>query len=155
MTEIEDGDSRRRFLQQLGGLMALGSIAACSDDKHSAAESGGEAETAVPERFSPEPFSRPTMPGEDESGATVTHRSRLRPGAKLQEDDPLALAVGYHDDADAVDAARFPRWQEGTNCSTCRWFEGAVATPSGLCGLLSGAVVSASGWCNGYAPSTT
>lgn len=150
MAEIEDWDSRRRFLQQLGGLMALGSIAACSDDKRVADEPGGEAEDGDwEEHMHPQPSA------EDESEVIVAQRSRLQPGAKVQEDDPLARAVGYHDDAESVDTARFPRWQEGANCSTCRWFEGPEAGASGPCGLLSGALVSAAGWCNGYGSSAT
>ena len=66
---------------------------------------------------------------------------------RLDEADPLAVALGYRHDAGSVDAARFPTYAAGHNCAGCQLFQADAAAPWGPCGVVPGKLVNAKGWC--------
>ncbi len=64
---------------------------------------------------------------------------------RLEETDPVALALGYKHDASKVDTKKFPAFVAGRNCAGCQLFQGTAAW--GACAAVSGKLVSANGWC--------
>ncbi|GGC65693.1 high-potential iron-sulfur protein [Undibacterium terreum] len=71
--------------------------------------------------------------------------------AKLQESDPQALALGYKEDANKVDAKKYPAFAAGHICSGCALYQGKATDVSGACGAMAGKLVSAKGWCIAWA----
>jgi len=143
---------RRTFLRLVGGCAVLpaAGLVACSGDKPPAAEVAPPA-PASGDFFSQSPGA-PAAPAAGEPGEeeATGEPSAVRAGERLDEQDPLAIALGYRHDANTVDADSHPRWQEGQRCAGCSWFAGAEDTEWAACGLLSGALVSSGGWCNGF-----
>jgi len=72
-------------------------------------------------------------------------------GAKVDEKDPQAAALGYVADATKTDKAKFPRYAAGQTCGTCQLYPGKPADASGPCPLFAGKQVAAKGWCSAYA----
>jgi len=76
--------------------------------------------------------------------------------AKLEENDPTAMALGYLHDASAVDTEKFPRRAGDAGaemfCDTCALYTGAEGEEWGPCAIFPGKVVAAKGWCNSFAP---
>lgn len=74
----------------------------------------------------------------------------------ITEDDPTAQAMGYHQDAGAVDTAKFPRraGDEGAKqfCNNCALYQGAADAEQAGCAIFPGKAVKAQGWCNAWAP---
>lgn len=68
----------------------------------------------------------------------------------LSPDDPTAKALGYHEDASKVDAAKYPTHKPEMLCSNCNFYQSGSAD-FGPCQLFAGKAVSAKGWCAGYA----
>jgi hypothetical protein len=71
---------------------------------------------------------------------------------RLEENDPQALALGYYEDADAVDLARWPRKAQPENqvCSSCVLYR-VVDDEWGGCAIFPGKLVKGAGWCNAWA----
>lgn len=72
--------------------------------------------------------------------------------AKLDVNDPAALALGYVENAAAVDVKKYPAFVPGSNCESCLRLEGAPGNDYRPCGLFPGKLVSVRGWCSGWAP---
>jgi hypothetical protein len=71
---------------------------------------------------------------------------------KLSPDDPQAQALGYVEDATAVDTSKWPRKAEGQNCANCALYQDQDGGDWGGCGIFPGKLVAANGWCNAWAP---
>ncbi len=70
---------------------------------------------------------------------------------RLSPDDAQAKALGYVEDAAAVDTAAWPRKQPDQNCANCALYQGE-ADGWGACSIFPGKVVAGPGWCNVWAP---
>lgn len=74
---------------------------------------------------------------------------------KIAEDDPVAMALGYKHDAEAVDTEKFPKraGAEGETqfCDNCGQYK-ATEEEWGTCGIFPGKLVAAKGWCNVWVP---
>jgi len=70
----------------------------------------------------------------------------------LSEADPLAKSLGYQINAQDVDRKKFPTYQPGERCGTCRFFMGAPGQKSGYagCQIFAGYSVAAQGWCASF-----
>lgn len=72
---------------------------------------------------------------------------------QLNEDDPMAKALGYRKDATKVDAAKFPKraGAEGKTqfCKNCMFYN-SPSGKSGKCQIFVGKEVMAMGWCNSW-----
>lgn len=69
-------------------------------------------------------------------------------GARVNEKDSLAVALGYVSDAAHVDRKASPTYQAGASCSSCSWYQGKPAdTAGGPCTFFPGKLVDAHGWC--------
>ena len=72
----------------------------------------------------------------------------------ISEDDPLAKALGYKNDASAVDKSKYPTYKPGQVCGTCRFFQGTAGQAWGPCQVLAMKAVNAKGWCVSYSAKT-
>ena len=68
----------------------------------------------------------------------------------LTTDDPTANALGYVEDTNSVDAARFPNHTAEQKCANCQLMT-ADGTEEWLpCSLFPGKAVAADGWCSAW-----
>jgi hypothetical protein len=68
--------------------------------------------------------------------------------AKVNEKDPLPVALGYVSDAKHVDMKASPIYQAGSSCSSCSWYQGKPDDPAGgPCTFFPGKLVDSHGWC--------
>lgn len=72
-------------------------------------------------------------------------------GVRVQESDPIAMALGYRADATRVDRAKFPTYGPGHRCGTCQLFQGAAGARWGACPIMGNKLVSTQGWCSAWA----
>ena len=63
----------------------------------------------------------------------------------VTEDDPTAKALKYVADASKASGAK-----PGSNCATCKLYQGAANSAQGPCLLFPGKAVKASGWCSSW-----
>ena len=78
-------------------------------------------------------------------------RTRGAEPAHLDVNDPAARALGYVENADRVDAKKYPTYVKGSNCENCLQLAGKPGDNYRPCGLFPGKLVSVSGWCSGWA----
>jgi hypothetical protein len=72
--------------------------------------------------------------------------------AKLDANEPSALALGYLENAAAVDAGKYPAFVPGSSCGNCVHLGGTPGSDYRPCGLFPGKLVSVRGWCSGWTP---
>ena len=65
----------------------------------------------------------------------------------LGENEPQALALGYKEDANEVDRAKFAKYEDGQRCDNCQLYT-AKDADTGACSIFPGKLVTAAGWCN-------
>lgn len=70
--------------------------------------------------------------------------------AHLDVKDAAAIAVGYTEDANRVDAKKYPAYVKGSTCENCSLLQGAEGSRYRPCNLFPGKLVAASGWCTGW-----
>jgi hypothetical protein len=86
------------------------------------------------------------------TAAALTARpSRSAQPAKLDVNDPTALALGYVENADRVDRKKYPGYVPGSNCDNCLQLQGKPGNNYRPCNLFPGKLVAVSGWCSGWA----
>jgi hypothetical protein len=78
-------------------------------------------------------------------------RARGAEPAHLDVNDPAARALGYVENADRVDAKKYPGYVKGSNCENCLQLAGKPGNNYRPCALFPGKLVSVSGWCSGWA----
>jgi len=78
--------------------------------------------------------------------------SRAAEPQRLDLKDPAAIALGYVESADLVDAKKYPAYVKGSTCENCLLLQGSSGSSYRPCTLFPGKVVSASGWCSGWTP---
>ncbi|WP_291090430.1 high-potential iron-sulfur protein [Hydrogenophaga sp.] len=76
-------------------------------------------------------------------------------GPMLEASDPTAVALGYVAVAAHADKSKFPNFVEGSACSNCTLYQGAIGSQAGPCPLFAGKQVAAAGWCASYARKAT
>ena len=90
------------------------------------------------------------------SAIVVNHSYAEAPPSILQEDEPIALALGYKADATSVDTAKYPKRQgekgEVQFCSTCSLYAEHGSSGYGTCTAIPSKLVAGSGWCNAWIP---
>ena len=64
--------------------------------------------------------------------------------------DPVATSLSYHESAKTVDAAKFPNYKAGQQCSNCLQLTGKDGDQWRPCNLFPGKLVNAGGWCKVY-----
>lgn len=73
------------------------------------------------------------------------------PPVKLEETDPVAMALGYKEDTTKVDAAKYPLHTAEQKCSACALYTGKPGEATGPCTAFGGKIVTANGWCAAFA----
>lgn len=69
---------------------------------------------------------------------------------RLEVKDPKAVALGYVENAEKVDAKKYPSYVKGSNCENCLLLQGSSGPNYRPCNLFPGKVVSVHGWCSGW-----
>ncbi len=73
------------------------------------------------------------------------------PPVKLDEADPVAVALGYKMDTTKVDAVKYPQHKPEQHCSGCALVTpGAPAGDFIPCTAFQGKLVAANGWCMAF-----
>ena len=89
------------------------------------------------------------------SAAAALPASRAMAAEELTENDPIALALGYKRDANAVDTQQYPKraGAEGAKqfCDNCALY-GSTSEQLGTCTAIPNKLVAAKGWCNAWIP---
>lgn len=88
------------------------------------------------------------------AGAVVLpgRQARAQDMPKLTEDDPMAQAMKYSNDADSVDPASRPNPAEDQRCGNCALIQGEDGQEWRPCQIFPGKLVNANGWCSVWAP---
>jgi hypothetical protein len=68
----------------------------------------------------------------------------------LTDANPAAASLSYTENADSVDARKFPKHQASQRCATCKYFQTGTGSVYAPCRLYPGNAVNANGWCAGY-----
>jgi hypothetical protein len=79
--------------------------------------------------------------------------SRRSEGADLPHldvKDPAAAKLGYVENADQVDAKKYPAYVKGSLCENCLLLQGAAGAAYRPCQLFPGKSVAVHGWCSGW-----
>jgi hypothetical protein len=87
------------------------------------------------------------------AAAAASLSSRRSASAELPHldvKDPHAAARGYVENADKVDAKRYPVYVQGSNCENCLLLQGVSGADYRPCELFPGKTVSVHGWCSGW-----
>lgn len=66
---------------------------------------------------------------------------------RVEEDEEIAVQLGYKHDASQVDPAEWPDYEEGEVCANCQLYHGEEGAEWGPCDIFGGQLVSAKGWC--------
>ena len=88
-------------------------------------------------------------------GAVPLIAGAAQAAERLAESDPIAIALGYKEDATTVDVAAYPKRSgaEGATqfCSNCKLYE-EKGDGWGTCTAIAGKLVAGRGWCNAWIP---
>ncbi len=71
---------------------------------------------------------------------------------RLNPKDPIAVGLGYIEDATRVDTKANPGFIPGSNCASCLQLSGTPGDPYQPCKLFPGKLVAAKGWCKAWTP---
>jgi hypothetical protein len=69
---------------------------------------------------------------------------------KLTESDPTAQALGYKEDANKIDKAKFSKYAAGQDCGNCTFYQGKPTDAWAPCPMFGGKRVALKGWCSAY-----
>lgn len=72
------------------------------------------------------------------------------PPGKLEETDPIAIALGYKEDTTKVDGKKYPQHKPEQRCDGCMLYTGKAGDASGPCTAVGNKTVTAGGWCAAY-----
>jgi hypothetical protein len=73
------------------------------------------------------------------------------PPVKLEETDPVAMALGFKLDTTKVDAKKYPQHTVEQKCSGCAVYQQKPGDTLGPCAAVGNKLVPAVGWCVAYA----
>ncbi|HWX81092.1 MAG TPA: high-potential iron-sulfur protein [Steroidobacteraceae bacterium] len=85
------------------------------------------------------------------SAAVLPYRAANAAEPRLDVKDPAAMARGYVEHADQVNAKKYPSYVKGSTCENCLLLQGSSGANYRPCSLFPGKVVSVNGWCSGWA----
>lgn len=73
------------------------------------------------------------------------------PPVKLEETDPVAMALGFKFDTTKVDGTKYPMHRVDQKCVDCTLYQEKAGETSGPCTTFANKLVPAAGWCVAYA----
>ncbi|MEO6625304.1 MAG: high-potential iron-sulfur protein [Burkholderiaceae bacterium] len=68
-------------------------------------------------------------------------------GPRVDEKEPIAMAMGYLTDIARADQKKFPEHMADQKCTPCIFFAGKATDAAGNCPLFAGKQVAGPGWC--------
>ncbi len=71
-------------------------------------------------------------------------------GARVDEKNAQAQALGYKHDAMKVDKTKFEKYQAGQTCANCTLYQGKPTDAWGGCPIFPGKQVAGKGWCSAW-----
>ena len=129
-----ESTSRRRFIEIMP-FAAVATLAACSP----------KVEPAKPVVGVSTPPQQPVRIPDQATAPVATQALPL-----VNTRDALAVSLGYVDDANNVDRAKYLNYVPASQCSNCAIYAGQAGAVSGACPLFQGQLVTAMGWCNSW-----
>lgn len=84
-------------------------------------------------------------------GSLLAGAQAMAQGAKLDEKDAQATALGYVADSAKADKKKYPKHEAAQKCNNCALFQGKAADAWGGCPLFAGKQVAGGGWCSAWA----
>ena len=85
------------------------------------------------------------------AAAAVMRRTALGAEvAKLDVKDPVAVSMGYVENAARVDGKKFPAYTKGSTCENCLQLQGAAGPSYRPCAVFKGKLVAVGGWCSAW-----
>ena len=85
------------------------------------------------------------------SGSLLATAQAIAQGAKLDEKDPQAAALGYVADSTKADQKKYAKHEAAQKCNNCALYQGKAADAAGGCPLFAGKQVAGPGWCSAWA----
>lgn len=70
--------------------------------------------------------------------------------AHLAVDDPLAMKLGYVEEANRVDRRKYPQYIVGSYCDNCLLLQGKSGDTYRPCSAFPNKLVKISGWCTSW-----
>lgn len=77
--------------------------------------------------------------------------AQATPPVKLEESDPVAIALGYQADSTKVDAKKYPLHTREQTCSACALYQEKPGEALSPCTVFGGKVAPPGGWCSAFA----
>lgn len=72
-------------------------------------------------------------------------------GAKVDEADEQAVALGYKHDTRKVDGKKFPKHDAKQHCANCSFWQGKPTDEWAGCAMFGRKHIANGGWCNAWA----
>jgi hypothetical protein len=157
--QFDVNENRRGFLKRVGlgaAALPLVGLAACAKQEAPAPAAAPAEPAPTPAATAPAEAAPPEAAPAD-SAAVPAEQPAATPAAdysswpRLDEAEPVAMALGYKHDASKIDAAKQPRYKAGQVCRNCIQWKGTDADAWGPCGIFPRKLVNANGWCTTYA----
>jgi High potential iron-sulfur protein len=89
------------------------------------------------------------------AGGTALAAGLASAQSKLDEKDPLAIALGYVADSTKADKIKYPNHSNDKRCSSCQLYSGSSTDATAGCAAFSGKHVAGVGWCSAYSKKAT
>jgi DMSO/TMAO reductase YedYZ molybdopterin-dependent catalytic subunit len=157
--QFDVNENRRGFLKRVGlgaAALPLVGLAACAKQEAPAPAAAPAEPAPTPAATAPAEAAPPEAAPAD-SAAVPAEQPAATPAAdysswpRLDEAEPVAMALGYKHDASKIDAAKQPRHKAGQVCRNCIQWKGTDTDAWGPCGIFPKKLVNANGWCTTYA----
>ena len=87
--------------------------------------------------------------------AFIAFGAQAQQQPRVDENDALALALGYVADSAKADGKKFPNRAKDQMCSGCQLYSGRANDASGSCAIFAGKHVMSSGWCSSWSKRAT
>lgn len=84
------------------------------------------------------------------ASTAVLATEAMAQGARLDEKDPQAQALGYLHDSTKVDAKKFPKHSAAQKCNNCQLYAGKPTDAWAACPIFGGKQVAGPGWCSAW-----
>lgn len=159
--QFDVNENRRGFLKRVGlgaAAMPLAGLAACSKQE-APAPAAAPAEPAPAPAATAPAEAPPAEAAPADAAPTEAAPAEPAPAAaadysswpRVDESEPVAMALSYKHDASKIDAAKQPRYKAGQVCRSCVQWKGTDSDEWGPCGIFPKKLVNANGWCTTYA----
>ena len=84
-------------------------------------------------------------------GSLFAGTQAIAQGAKLDEKDAQAVALGYVADTAKADKKKYAKHDVSQKCNNCALYQGKATDAWGGCPLFAGKQVAGPGWCSAWA----